>query len=77
MEKQFDAVVIFDADNVVHLDFLMEMNSRLCKGERLIQGYLDAKNQMILGFPVFLLFPSGLLTIFGILPNTILAYQAF
>jgi len=44
MKKQYDAVVIFDADNLVHLDFLMEMNSRLCKGERLIQGYLDAKN---------------------------------
>ncbi len=44
MEKQYDAVVVFDADNLVHLDFLMEMNSRLCKGERLIQGYLDSKN---------------------------------
>ena len=44
MEQKFDAVVVFDADNLVHPDFLMEMNSRLCKGERLIQGYLDSKN---------------------------------
>lgn len=28
MNRQFDAVVIFDADNLVHPDFLMEMNSR-------------------------------------------------
>ncbi|MEG0970941.1 MAG: glycosyltransferase family 2 protein, partial [Acidaminococcaceae bacterium] len=44
MERQYDAVVIFDADNLVHLNFLQEMNSRLCQGERLIQGYLDSKN---------------------------------
>lgn len=34
----------FDADNLVHLDFLKEMNNRFCKGEKLIQGYLDSKN---------------------------------
>lgn len=44
MKKQYDAVVVFDADNLVHPAFLTEMNSRLCKGERIIQGYLDAKN---------------------------------
>lgn len=44
MERQYDAVCVFDADNLVHLDFLREMNSRLCHGERLIQGYLDSKN---------------------------------
>ena len=44
MERQYDAVCVFDADNLVHPDFLREMNSRLCKGERLIQGYLDSKN---------------------------------
>ena len=44
MERQYDAVCVFDADNLVHPDFLKEMNSRLCNGERLIQGYLDAKN---------------------------------
>ena len=44
MERQYDAVCVFDADNLVHPDFLKEMNSRLCNGERLIQGYLDSKN---------------------------------
>ena len=44
MKAKYDAVIIFDADNLVHPDFLMEMNSRYCKGERLIQGYLDSKN---------------------------------
>ncbi len=44
MTKQYDAVVIFDADNLVHPDFLMEMNNRYCKGEKIIQGYLDSKN---------------------------------
>jgi len=44
MDKPYDAVVVFDADNLVHPAFLTEMNSRLCKGERVIQGYLDAKN---------------------------------
>ena len=44
MEKQYDAVCVFDADNLVHPQFLMEMNNRLCKGDKVIQGYMDAKN---------------------------------
>lgn len=44
LPKQYDAVVVFDADNLVDTNFLLEMNSRLCKGEKVIQGYLDAKN---------------------------------
>lgn len=43
-ERRYDAVVIFDADNLVHPNFLLEMNNRLCKGDKVIQGYLDAKN---------------------------------
>jgi len=43
-QKQYDAVVIFDADNLVHFDFLREMNNCLCKGQKIIQGYLDCKN---------------------------------
>ena len=43
-EKFYDAVAIFDADNLVHHNFLMEMNNRLCKGDKIIQGFLDAKN---------------------------------
>ena len=42
--KVYDAVAIFDADNLVHPQFLMEMNNRLLKGDRIIQGFLDAKN---------------------------------
>ena len=44
LEQQYDAIVVFDADNLVHPDFLMEMNNHLCNGEQVIQGYLDAKN---------------------------------
>ncbi len=44
LERTYDAVAIFDADNLVHPRFLLEMNNRLCKGDKLIQGYLDAKN---------------------------------
>ena len=43
-EKQYDAFVVFDADNLVHPEFLREMNNHLCKGEQVIQGYMDAKN---------------------------------
>ena len=44
MDKEYDAVAIFDADNLVHKRFLLEMNNRLMKGDKIIQGYLDAKN---------------------------------
>lgn len=40
----YDAVVFFDADNLVHPNFLMEMNNRIEKGEEVIQGFIDAKN---------------------------------
>ncbi len=42
--KIYDAVAIFDADNLVHPNFLAEMNNRLMKGDKIIQGFLDAKN---------------------------------
>lgn len=44
LERNYDGVVIFDADNLVEQNFLLEMNNRLCKGEKVIQGYLDSKN---------------------------------
>ena len=44
MERQYDAIAVFDADNLVHPNFLLEMNNRLLKGDKVIQGYLDAKN---------------------------------
>jgi cellulose synthase/poly-beta-1,6-N-acetylglucosamine synthase-like glycosyltransferase len=40
----FDAVCIFDADNLVSLNYLKEMNNHLLNGEKLIQCYLDSKN---------------------------------
>ncbi|MDU3113334.1 MAG: glycosyltransferase family 2 protein, partial [Megasphaera sp.] len=43
-EKQYDAFVVFDADNLVHPEFLREMNHHLMKGEKVIQGYMDSKN---------------------------------
>ncbi|MBV7271907.1 glycosyltransferase family 2 protein [Clostridiaceae bacterium UIB06] len=44
MDKKYDSVAIFDADNLVHRDFLKEMNKKLCEGYKVVQGYLDSKN---------------------------------
>ncbi|NPV26095.1 MAG: glycosyltransferase family 2 protein [Firmicutes bacterium] len=43
-DKHYDAVCVFDADNVVSSNFLTEMNARLLQGYKSIQGYLDTKN---------------------------------
>lgn len=42
--RSYDAVVMFDADNLVSENFLRVMNDRLSNGKRVIQGYLDSKN---------------------------------
>ena len=42
--KKFDAYIIFDADNVVHPDFLMHMNNSLNCGYKVAQGFRDSKN---------------------------------
>ncbi|MBL4936866.1 glycosyltransferase family 2 protein [Clostridium sp. YIM B02515] len=44
MKRQYDAVVIFDADNLVTKNFLTKMNNNLLSGKEVIQGYLDSKN---------------------------------
>ncbi|MBM6384626.1 MULTISPECIES: glycosyltransferase family 2 protein [Paenibacillus] len=44
LPRQYDAVVMFDADNLVDRNFLLEMNNDLCNGSRVIQGYIDTKN---------------------------------
>ncbi|ADO55440.1 glycosyltransferase family 2 protein [Paenibacillus polymyxa] len=44
MRRQYDAIVMFDADNLAHTNFLSEMNNDLCSGARVIQGYIDTKN---------------------------------
>lgn len=44
LDEEYDAVVIFDADNLVKTNFLKEMNNKLCQGEKIVQGYIDSKN---------------------------------
>ncbi len=44
LEKDFDGISFFDADNLVTVNFLKEMNNHLMNGDRLIQCYLDSKN---------------------------------
>lgn len=44
MKKQYDAVAIFDADNLVHKEFVKEINSKLQEGYKVVQGYIDSKN---------------------------------
>lgn len=40
----YDAVCVFDADNVVHNEFLSRMNDALCSGYNVAQGFRDSKN---------------------------------
>lgn len=44
MKVRYDGVCIFDADNLVSPNFLLEMNKHLCMGHKVVQGYLDSKN---------------------------------
>ena len=41
---QYDALCIFDADNIVDKNFIKAMNKKLCQGEEVVQGYRDIKN---------------------------------
>ncbi len=41
---QYDAFCVFDADNIVDENFLLNMNKKLCQGEEVVQGYRDIKN---------------------------------
>ena len=40
----YDALFIFDADNIVDKNFTKNMNKKLCQGEEVVQGYRDIKN---------------------------------
>ncbi len=42
--RDIDAYIIFDADNVVHPDFLKAMNHSLNCGYKVAQGFRDSKN---------------------------------
>lgn len=44
LEKKYDGIVVFDADNLASRNFLREMNNKLCEGYKVVQGYLDSKN---------------------------------
>ncbi len=44
MDKSYDAIAIFDADNLVSKNFLKEMNYKMLKGYKVVQGYIDSKN---------------------------------
>lgn len=44
MDDKYDVISVFDADNVVSSNFLLEMNKQLCKGHKVVQGYIDSKN---------------------------------
>lgn len=42
--EDFDAYVVFDADNVVHPNFLSRMNDACSENYKVAQGYRDSKN---------------------------------
>lgn len=44
MDKKYDAIAIFDADNLISKNFLKEMNYKLSQGYKVVQGYIDSKN---------------------------------
>ncbi|AYD40310.1 glycosyltransferase [Clostridium fermenticellae] len=44
MDRKYDAIAIFDADNLVSKNFLKEMNYKLVQGYKVVQGYIDSKN---------------------------------
>ena len=43
-KDDYEALLVFDADNIVDKNFLNVMNKKLCQGEVLVQGYRDIKN---------------------------------
>lgn len=43
-EMDFDAISVFDADNLVHPEFLNRMNKQFNRGFKAVQGYIDTKN---------------------------------
>ena len=42
--NKIDAYAIFDADNIVHHDFLAKMNDMINSGYSVAQGFRDTKN---------------------------------
>ena len=44
MEKQYDYISVFDADNLVDPGYLKAMNDKAQRGFKVVQGFLDSKN---------------------------------
>lgn len=44
MEKKYDYISVFDADNLVDPGFLKAMNEKANQGFKVVQGFLDSKN---------------------------------
>ncbi|WP_300379573.1 glycosyltransferase family 2 protein [Clostridium sp.] len=44
MNNKYDAVAIFDADNLVSKNWCKEINSKMQEGYKVVQGYIDSKN---------------------------------
>lgn len=44
MRRKYDAIAVFDADNLVSKNFLIEMNNKMMEGYKVVQGYIDSKN---------------------------------
>ncbi|MDU1314914.1 MAG: glycosyltransferase family 2 protein [Clostridium septicum] len=44
MKKKYDAIAIFDADNLVSKNWCKEINSKMLEGYKVVQGYIDSKN---------------------------------
>lgn len=44
MNKKYDVVAVFDADNLVSPDWIKEINSKMSEGYKVVQGYIDSKN---------------------------------
>jgi len=44
LDGKYDVISVFDADNLVSSNYLEEMNKQLCKGHKVVQGYIDSKN---------------------------------
>lgn len=43
--EKYDGIIILDADNIMHPDFILKMNQSLSKGYNAVQGHRIAKNQ--------------------------------
>lgn len=44
LKEKFDALCVFDADNLASKQFLAVMNNALCAGAGVVQGFRDSKN---------------------------------